>query len=240
MVLSLAIAFSLFAIAGIVIQQTGLMIVDVQDGDGRVFLPIPMLLVNGALSFASISDKITVPHELKQNSDIMQAAADELMRCPDGPFVEVNTRDDQILISKKGSNMIIDVKSDDQKMYVQIPIHATGKTLAKLASLDVDHRSETLATFASSLASVESEPNAESERKFHVVRQNELRLDVRQESGLLQWKPHTEEEIGPQIGVAFKIVIFGVEMKDRRAASCPHLKSIIGSNGVLKIEVKRR
>ncbi|MGH9857743.1 MAG: hypothetical protein ACRD4B_07865 [Acidobacteriota bacterium] len=135
-ILSLAIAFSLFAVAGIVIQKTGVMIVDVQGKDGRVFLPIPMGLLNGALSFAPVSRNISLPHHFEKHSEVMQAAAQALMDCPDGPFVEVDSRDAQVLISKKGENMIIDVKSDDEKIYVQIPIRATGKTLAKLAALE--------------------------------------------------------------------------------------------------------
>jgi hypothetical protein len=134
-ILSLAIAFSLFAVAGIVIQKTGVMIVDVQSKDGRVFLPIPVGLINGALSLAPISNKISLPHHLEDHSEVMQAAAQALIDCPDGPFIEVDARDAQVLVSKKGENMIIDVKSDDEKIYVKIPIRATGKTLAKLASL---------------------------------------------------------------------------------------------------------
>jgi hypothetical protein len=134
-ILSLAIAFSLFAVAGIVIQKTGVMIVDVQGKDGRVFLPIPMGLINGALSFAPVSSNISLPNHFEDHSEVMQAAAQALIDCPDGRFVEVDSRDAQVLISKKGENMIIDVKSDDEKIYIQIPIRATGKTLSKLASL---------------------------------------------------------------------------------------------------------
>jgi invasion protein IalB len=134
-ILSLAIAFTLFAVAAIVIQKTGVMIVDVQSKDGRVFLPIPVGLINGALSLAPVSSNISLPHQFEDHSEVMQAAAQALIDCPDGPFVEVDSRDAQVLISKKGENMIIDVKSDDEKVYIQIPIRATGKTLSKLASL---------------------------------------------------------------------------------------------------------
>ena len=134
-ILSLAIAFTLFAAVGIVIQKTGLMIVDVQTSDGRVFLPIPVGLINGALSFVPASTHVSLPHQIENHSEVMQAAANELLDCPDGPFVEVNSRDAQVLVSKEGENMVIDVKSDDETIYIKIPIRATGKTLSKLASL---------------------------------------------------------------------------------------------------------
>ena len=136
MVLSLAIAFTVFAVLGILIQQTGLVIVDVQDRDGRVYLPIPLLFVNSVLSVASIAERITLPHEFKQHSDLVQAATDELLRCPDGPFVEVKSPQDDVVISKRGSDLVIDVKSKEQKIFIQIPIEATSKTLAKLSTLD--------------------------------------------------------------------------------------------------------
>jgi len=141
-ILFLAIGFSFVAVAGIVIQKTGVLIVDVQNRDGHIFLPIPMLLVNTALNFAPVTDHVNIPDELNTHSDLVQAAANELMRCPDGPFVEVTTPQEKVLITKKGANIIVDIKSQDEKVYVQIPIKATGKVFAKLASLKANSEGE--------------------------------------------------------------------------------------------------
>lgn len=141
-ILFLAIGFSFVAVAGIVIQKTGVLIVDVQSKDGRVILPIPMLLLNTAVNFASMTGEVSIPDEFNTHSDVVQAAANELMRCPDGPFVEVTTPNERVLVSKKGSNIIVDVKSEDEKVYVQIPIQATGKVFAKLANLKADSEGE--------------------------------------------------------------------------------------------------
>jgi len=138
-VLLLALGISVFAITGIVIQQTGLMIVDVQDRDGHIFLPIPMIFVNTALRFTPIAAHVKVPQEFNRHYAAVQAAANELLNCPDGPFVEVDSPKDQVRITKQGANIIIDVKSDKEKVFVQIPIEATGKTLAQLASLQSNH-----------------------------------------------------------------------------------------------------
>lgn len=150
-ILFLAIGFSFVAVAGIVIQRTGVLIVDVKSEDGRVFLPIPMLLVNTALNFAPVTGHLKIPDELNTHSDIVQAAANELMRCPDGPFVEVITPDERVLVTKQGANIIVDVKSEDEKVYVKIPIQATGKVFAKLASL---------------------EANSERQHKFNIIGKN--------------------------------------------------------------------
>jgi len=150
-ILFLAIGFSLVAVAGIVIQQTGVLIVDVKSKDGRVFLPIPLLLVNTALNFAPVADQVDLPDELDTHSDLIQAAANEVLHCPDGPFVEVNSPDEKVLIAKKGANIVVDVMSQDEKVYVQIPIKATGKVFAKLASL---------------------ESNSEGQREFHIIGKN--------------------------------------------------------------------
>ena len=136
-VISLAIAFSICAAVGVIVQKTGLLIVKVQNRDGNLFVPVPMLLVNGALNFTPIANKISMSsHELQQHSEVVQAATTELMNCPDGPFVEFSDRDSSMMVSKEGENLIVDFKTDDEKIYVQIPIKATGKTLAKLATLE--------------------------------------------------------------------------------------------------------
>ena len=134
-ILLLALGISLFAITGIVIQQTGLMIVDVQDRDRHIFLPIPMIFVNTALRFTPISSHINMPDKLNRHYSTMQNVASELANCPDGPLVEVHDHRDNVLIEKRGANLIIDVKSDREKVYVQIPIQATSNTIAQLASL---------------------------------------------------------------------------------------------------------
>ena len=138
-IISLAIAFSFCAAVGLIVQKTGLLIVNVQNRDGNLFLPVPLLLVNGALNFAPIADKVSMPHEFQHHSEVVQAAATELLNCPDGPFVEISNRDANMMVSKQGENLIVDIKTDDKKVYVQIPIKATGKTLAKLASLNVEN-----------------------------------------------------------------------------------------------------
>jgi hypothetical protein len=67
---------------------------------------------------------------------VFQAATNELVNCPDGPLVEVDSPRDKVLIEKRGANLIIDVKSDHEKVFLQIPIQASGKAIAQLASLD--------------------------------------------------------------------------------------------------------
>ena len=135
-ILLLALGVSVFAIGGVVIQKTGLMIVDVQDRDGHIFLPIPMIFVNTALHFSPIASHVNLPHGLNRNYSVVQAATSELLNCPDGPLVEVQSPRDNVLVEKRGANLIVDVKSDDQSVFLQIPIQATGKTIAQLAALD--------------------------------------------------------------------------------------------------------
>lgn len=137
-VLLLALGISLFAVTGIVIQKTGLMIVDVQQRDRHFFLPVPMILINTALRFTPISSQIHMPDKLNRNYSTLQNVATELVNCPDGPLVEVHDHQDNVLIEKRGANLIVDVKSDDEKVYLQIPIRATGNTIAQLASLKSD------------------------------------------------------------------------------------------------------
>src|SRR5262245_29402452 len=137
-ILLLALGISLFAVAGIVIQQTGLMIVHVQDRNGHIFLPIPMIFVNTALHFTTISNHVKVPPELNRHYSSIRSVSNELLNCPDGPFVQVESPKERVSVSKEGSNLIIDINSDREKVFVQIPIEATGKTIAQLSTLQAD------------------------------------------------------------------------------------------------------
>jgi len=133
-ILLMALGISLFAIGGIVIQKTGLMIVDVQDRDRHIFLPIPMIFVNSVLHFAPVATRINMPDEINRNYGAVQAATQELINCPDGPLVEVSSPRENVLIEKRGGNLIVDVKSDREKVFLQIPIQASGKAIAQLSN----------------------------------------------------------------------------------------------------------
>lgn len=119
--------------AGILFHYTGVLVVDVKNGEHHIYAPVPMLLVRGAVQAFPTHSRIHVPAEVREHADMIQAMARALDGCPDGDFVEVSTPRENVLIKKEGSNLYVDVVSKREEVHLQIPITATGSLLADLA-----------------------------------------------------------------------------------------------------------
>jgi hypothetical protein len=127
---------SLSCMIGFYAIQSGIAVVDVRDkvGGKHVFVPIPVGLVNTGLNImpGNISQKFR--GELGSHHRIIQKLSTELEKLPDTEFVEVQTKRERILVSKSGRNLIIDVDTPEQSIYVRVPIRSTGDLMAKLAN----------------------------------------------------------------------------------------------------------
>lgn len=121
--------------AGTLFHFTGVLVVNVKDKDHHIYLPVPMLLVRGAIRMIpeKAQAQIHAPDELRQNRAAILAAAKALVNCPDGNFVEVESRDQTVEITKKNGNLYVDVTSPQEEVHLQVPIEATGATLADLS-----------------------------------------------------------------------------------------------------------
>lgn len=129
MVLICMIAFYAF--------QTGIAVVNVNDRvhGKHIFLPIPVGLMNFGLNMVPGEMLAQVREDLGPHRKIVQTLASELENIPDTDFVEVHGREEHVLVSKSGRNLIIDVQTPEQTVYVSVPIRATGNIVAKLASM---------------------------------------------------------------------------------------------------------
>jgi hypothetical protein len=117
--------------------QTGIAVLNVHDKiSGRhVFIPVPVGLVNVGLNMVPGEMLMQVKQDLGPHRKIVQSLATELENIPDADFVDVQTKKERVLISKRGDNMIIDAQTRDQTVYISVPIRATGNIVAKLASI---------------------------------------------------------------------------------------------------------
>jgi hypothetical protein len=66
---------------------------------------------------------------------IVQALATELENIPDTDFVEVQGKHERVLVSKSGGNLVIDVQTPEETVYVSVPIRSTGNIVSKLAAM---------------------------------------------------------------------------------------------------------
>lgn len=127
---------TVFLAAGILFYFTGIFVVDVTDkvSNHRIYAPVPMLLVRGALRVLPVKSKmhVHVPANVSEHRDLILAASRALEDCPDGTFVEVESRRDNVSVRKEGRNLYVDVTSPREEVHLQIPISATGATVADL------------------------------------------------------------------------------------------------------------
>jgi hypothetical protein len=112
---------------GMLLYATGLAVVDVRQGgpDGRrIIVPVPLAVANGALLFLDDdSTRLRCP-EFAEHREAAVRLARELQRSPDGRFVEVEGRDEQVTIDKAGDTLIVEVHDGGNDVHVRVPISA--------------------------------------------------------------------------------------------------------------------
>ena len=112
------------------VASSGLVVVDVKPSDGpRIVVPVPLFLAHAALSFAPReATEVEVP-ELGEYPEIAGRLVAELRGCADGILVEVDDREDHVLIEKIGDEIAIEVSSDDEEVSIRIPLAAASEVL---------------------------------------------------------------------------------------------------------------
>lgn len=138
------LSFGMVTMLGVAIHHAGFIVVDVQNktkGE-RVFVPVPMLFVNLALDVVPDHRLARLSSRLQDKDEWLAAVTGELSKCPDGTFVEIESRENQVLVAKKGGNILIDVNSQDEEVHLRIPIRSTAKAVARIAEMDTRHSVE--------------------------------------------------------------------------------------------------
>jgi hypothetical protein len=117
--------------------QTGIAVINVHDKvhGKHVFVPVPVGLMNLGLNMIPGEMLSQVSNDLGPHRKVVQSLADELENIPDTDFVDVQGKDQHVLISKSGRNLIIDVQTPEETVYVSVPIRSTGNIVSKLASM---------------------------------------------------------------------------------------------------------
>jgi hypothetical protein len=119
----------------IVLIQGGIATVYVQDDDMWLYVPVPMVAADIALAFAPEEELQKVRMELEPYSDLVIAALDELADCPDVTFVEVESRDEHVVVRKEGGTLIIKVdEGENTKVRVKVPFRSVNRLVSRLVS----------------------------------------------------------------------------------------------------------
>jgi hypothetical protein len=137
------------------VASLGVVVVDVREGgpDGHRFVvPVPLVLAQAALAVAPVvapQDKLRVPDgEALEHIGLAREVLEALAEAPDGELVRVEEASEQVLVSKEGRSIRVQVRSDRENVNVTVPLH-----LAMQAIPDRSGRIRT-AAIAGALSSV--------------------------------------------------------------------------------------
>ncbi len=130
----LAAVLGLISAGVIALFQGGIATVYVQTSELTLFIPVPVAAAELALQFVPEEEMRQVREDLAPHKELVLAALQELSNCPDAVFVKVRSRDENVTVEKKGSDLIVDVDSPGEaKVYVVIPLRSVGSIFAALA-----------------------------------------------------------------------------------------------------------
>ena len=121
--------------AGVIaLFQGGIATVYVKTSDLTLFVPVPMAAAELALQFAPEEELRQISEDLAPHKDLVLAALHELAECPDAVLVEVRNRDENVLVEKKGTDLIVDVDSPHEaQVHVVVPLHSIERIFETLA-----------------------------------------------------------------------------------------------------------
>lgn len=132
MVIKLGIALaSPFILLAVMMGASGVVVVDVQERDGmHIVVPIPLFLAQVALTFAPAEVRYVECPEFAPYQEMAVRILEELENQPDFLMVEVEERNQKVIIRKVGKQLMIDVEEGaDQQVHLKIPIESALEIL---------------------------------------------------------------------------------------------------------------
>lgn len=132
MVIKLGIALaSPFILLAVMMGASGVVVVDVQERDGmHIVVPIPLFLAQVALTFAPDEFRYVECPEFAPYQEMAVRILEELENQPDFLMVEVEERNQTVIVRKVGKQLMIDVEEGaDQQVHLKIPIESALEIL---------------------------------------------------------------------------------------------------------------
>jgi hypothetical protein len=120
----------------LVLHRTGVVMVSVQDKTAgkQYFAPVHFLMVNTGMQLFPEHRFGSSFQKVYDDKRLVLAAWNELSKCPDADFVQVNTPENHVLITKRGDDLLLDVNAPDKRVQMKIPMAAAAKTLEMILS----------------------------------------------------------------------------------------------------------
>ena len=117
------------------IASLGIVVVDVREGGPgghRIVVPVPLVFAQAALAAAPLvaQDKMRVPDgEALEHIGLAREVLEALAEAPDGELVRVEEAREQVVITKEGRSIRVQVRSDRENVNVTVPLHLAMQAL---------------------------------------------------------------------------------------------------------------
>lgn len=128
----LVLGLSLIGATGVAIQQSGILLVYVEDkSEGfKIRLPVPVVLIRAAVAFVPQEELREARQELERVRPVLDEMLKSLQEIPDARLVEVEGRRESVLVSKQGRDLIVDVDTPSESIYVRIPLRGARSVVS--------------------------------------------------------------------------------------------------------------
>jgi len=132
------------------IASLGVVVVDVREGGpngNRIVVPVPLVAAQAALALAPLAEShhghglnLQLPPEAAEHMGLAREVLEALEAAPDGEYVRVEERNEQVVVAKEGRYFKVNVRGPRENGSVNVPLQ-----LALSALPGKDGRVRTLA-----------------------------------------------------------------------------------------------
>jgi hypothetical protein len=136
------------------VASLGVVVVDVREGGPngqRIVVPVPLVLAQAAVAVAPAvaEEKLRIPdREALEHIGVARDVIEALAKSPDGELVRVEERDEQVVITKQGRTLRVQVHNAKEDVAVNVPLHLA------LTALPDEHGRIRTAALAAALGTV--------------------------------------------------------------------------------------
>ena len=122
-------------VAGAVAFSKGAIAVKVQEKkpDGtNIRLILPAAAVPWGIRLAPQREMHHAMREAREWLPVMKTVGEELERCPDAVFVEVETSEQHVRVEKVGNRLVVDVDTPRETVHVSFPVRTISSAVRQL------------------------------------------------------------------------------------------------------------
>ena len=122
--IALAVAVAILVPASLLATAT-YCVVDLRasgDDGGRVFLPVPLALIEATLWLTPEDATRFQDSELAEYQALLAAAVEDLATVDEATLVSVKTPDETVLVTKSGPDLVVSVSTPDETVRVRVPL----------------------------------------------------------------------------------------------------------------------